>query len=231
MTAIILKAELREKREESPRETTAKKIPAVVYGPGVKNQNISVNYRDFEQALKEAGESTLIDLTVGDKNPIKVLVHDMQKDPVSDNYIHADFYQLDMKKKTKVDVALKFLGREEVMKFSGGEVSESTDKLAVECLPADLVKEIEVGLSVLKNIGDVLYAKDIKLPPGLELVSDAELPVASLRAIVEEKIEEVKPEATAEAPITEREAKSKAEEEAAAEEEGKKESSVSTKKI
>ena len=43
-------------------ETTAKKIPAVVYGPGVKNQNISVNYRDFEQALKEAGESTLIDL-------------------------------------------------------------------------------------------------------------------------------------------------------------------------
>lgn len=223
MTAIILKAEPREKNKKAPEETAVKKIPAVVYGPKVKNQNIFINYRDFEQALKEAGESTLIDLAVGDKNPIKVLVHDMQKDPVSNNYIHADFYQLDMKKKTTVAVALKFLGRDEVMKLTGGEVSESTDKLEVECLPEDLVKEIEVDMSVLKNIGAVLYAKDIKLPSGLELVSDVELPVASLRAIVEEKIEEVKPEATTEAPITEREAKAKAEEAVVATEEGKKE--------
>jgi large subunit ribosomal protein L25 len=137
------------------------------------------------------------------------------------NYIHIDFYQLNMNEKTKVDVELKFLGIEEIIKLTGGEISESVDTLEVECLPKDLVKEIEIDLSVLKNIGDVLYAKDIKLPAGLELVSDPELPVASLRAIVEEKIEVAAPESETPAPLTEKEAKAKAEEAAEAEEEKK----------
>ncbi|HRY63344.1 MAG TPA: 50S ribosomal protein L25 [Patescibacteria group bacterium] len=218
MTAIILKAEPREPGVKATKEIKSKKIPAVVYGPKATNQNILIETKEFERALREAGESTLIDLTVADKTPVKVLVHALQRDPVGGNYIHVDFYQLDMSKKTKVDVELKFLSLDEVTKLTGGEISESVDALEVECLPQDLIKELEVDLSVLKNIGDVLYAKDIKLPHGLELISDPELPVASLRAIVEEKIEEAAPAEEAPAPLTEKEAKAKAEEAAVAEE-------------
>jgi len=211
MTAINLKAEIREAGKKISEEL--KKIPAVVYGPKVENQNILIDSREFEKSLQEAGESTLVDLTVGEGSPIKVLIHDLQKDPVSGKFIHVDFYQLDMSKKTKVDVELRFIGAEEVMKITGGEISESVDKLEVECLPKDLIKEIEVDLSVLKNIGEVIYAKDIKLPQGLQLVSDPELPVASLQAIIEEKIETAAPEAEAPAPLTEKEAKAKEAEE------------------
>jgi len=221
MTAIMLKAEMREAGKKVSEEIKNKKIPAVVYGPKVENKNVLIDAREFEKSLEQAGESTLIDLAVGENNPIKVLIHDLQKDPVSGKYIHADFYQLDMTKKTKVDVELKFLGADEVMKLTGGEISESVDTLEVECLPKDLIKEIAIDLSVLKNIGDVIYAKDIKLPSGLELISDPELPVASLQAIVEEKIEVVAPETETPAPLTEKEAKAK-EEEAAAEAEEKK---------
>ncbi|HOZ36366.1 MAG TPA: 50S ribosomal protein L25 [bacterium] len=216
MTAINLKAEIREAGKKISEEVRAKKIPAVVYGPRVENQNILIDGREFEKSLQEAGESTLVDLTVGEKSSIKVLIHDLQKDPVSGKFTHVDFYQLDMSKKTKVDVELRFIGGEEVMKITGGEISESIDKIEVECLPKDLVKEIEVDLSNLKNIGDVIYAKDIHLPAGLELVSDPELPVASLQAIVEEKIEATVSEAGAPAPMTEKEAKAKEAEEAVA---------------
>ncbi len=221
MTAIMLKAEPREAGKKVSEEIKNKKIPAVVYGPKVENKNVMIDARAFEKSLEEAGESTLIDLTVGDQDAIKVLVHDMQKDPVSGKFIHVDFYQLDMTKKTKVDVELEFLGAEEVMKVTGGEISESVDTLEVECLPKDLVKEIKIDLSVLKNIGDVIYAKDIQLPAGLELISDPELPVASLQAIVEEKIEEPTPAEGAPAPMTEKEAKAKEAEAAEAEAEKK----------
>ncbi|NMC51278.1 50S ribosomal protein L25 [Candidatus Kuenenbacteria bacterium] len=209
MTAISLQAETREKGKKDFSSNEQKKIPAVVYGPKVENQNIFINYRDFERVLRDAGESTLVDLAIGGKDPVKVLIHDMQKDPLNGECIHVDFYELDMSKKTRVDVELKFLGAEEVMKLTGGEISESVDHLEVECLPKDLVKEIDIDLSTLKSIGDVIYAKDIKLPAGLELISDPELPVASLQAIVEEKIEETAPAAEGEAPapMTEREAK------------------------
>ena len=185
MTAISFK----QKPEKKVRKIflqMSRKI-AVVYGPKVENQNIFINYRDFERVLRDAGESTLVDLAIGGKDPVKVLIHDMQKDPLNGECIHVDFYELDMSKKTRVDVELKFLGAEEVMKLTGGEISESVDHLEVECLPKDLVKEIDIDLSTLKSIGDVIYAKDIKLPAGLELISDPELPVASLQAIVEEK--------------------------------------------
>lgn len=213
MTAIILKAETRQPGASKNAETKNKKIPAVVYGPKSANQNIAIEAKDFEKALNEAGESTLVDLIVAEQQPIKVLVHDTQRDPVSGNYIHVDFYQLDMTKKTKVDVELKFVGTEEIMKLTGGEISESVDSLEIECLPKDLIKEITVDLSALKNIGDVLYAKDVPLPQGLTLISDPELPVASLMAIVEEKIETAPASEETAAPMTEKEAKAKEQEE------------------
>ena len=195
MLNIKLNAHQREKKKQG----LGKEIPAVVYGPNSKNINLTINAKEFNKAYNQAGESTLIELAVGDKEPVKVLIYDVQRDTVSDKYIHIDFYQLDMNKKLAVEVELKFTGIEEVEKATQGEVTRNMDVLEVECLPKNLVREIEVDISKkLKEIGDVLNAKDIKLPAGLILVTNPEASVISVQKIKEEIFEEPKKE---EAPV------------------------------
>ena len=92
MTKISLKGTTRKVKDKTKQPEKDNILPAVVYGPNSKNQPLSLNYKEFETALQQAGESTLIDLIIDEKNPVKVLVHDLQKDPVSDKYIHVDFY-------------------------------------------------------------------------------------------------------------------------------------------
>ena len=70
------------------------RIPSVVYGPGIKNLSLYVDYGEFEEIFKEAGESSLISLEIeGEKKERPVLVYEIQKDPVTDKFLHIDFYQ------------------------------------------------------------------------------------------------------------------------------------------
>jgi len=195
MSDIKLNARQRGRGKEKPE----KKIPAVAYGPNSKNINLTIDGKEFNKVYNQAGESTLVDLAIEDKEPVKVLIHDVQRDPVSDEYIHIDFYQLDMNKKLTLEVELKFSAIEEAEKAAQGELTRNMDVLEVECLPKDLVKEIEIDVSKkLKRIGDVLYAKDITLPAGLILATDPEAALMSVQEIKEEIFEEPKKE---EAPV------------------------------
>lgn len=191
MSKIKLNARQRGKEKQG----LGKEIPAVVYGPNSENINLAIDAKEFNKAYHQAGESTLIELAVENQEPIKVLIHAVQRNPVNDQYIHVDFYQLAMNKKLVVEVELRFTGIEEVEKASQGEVTRNMDVLEVECLPKNLVREIEVDISKkLKEIGDVLNAKDIKLPAGLVLVTDPEASIISVQKIKEEIFEEPKKE-------------------------------------
>ena len=191
MSKIKLNARQRGKEKQG----LGKEIPAVVYGPNSENINLAIDAKEFNKAYHQAGESTLIELAVENQKPIKVLIHAVQRNPVNDQYIHVDFYQLAMNKKLVVEVELRFTGIEEVEKASQGEVTRNMDVLEVECLPKNLVKEIEVDIrKKLKEIGDVLNAKDIKLPAGLVLVTDPEASIISVQKIKEEIFEEPKKE-------------------------------------
>lgn len=192
MSHIQLKARSRNKNK---KERGVDEIPAVIYGPNSENQNLAVDYREFAKTYEKTGKSTLIDLAVDEKDTVKVLIQDMQKDPVSDRYIHVDFYQLDINKKLTIDVELIFEGIEEVEKATGAEVIKNLSTIQISCLPKDLVKEITIDITdKLKKIGDSLNASDIALPEGLKLVSDPENSVVSLQEIKEEIIEAPKAE-------------------------------------
>lgn len=179
-------------------------IPAVLYGHGTDPQNISVAYEPFLKAYKQAGGATLVDLSVGDKAPTKVLIHDYSVDPLTDRFTHVDFYQVNMKEKIHATIPLKFVGESMAVKGLGGVFMKSFDEVEVECLPGDLVSDIEVDISALAAFDDTLHLHDIKLPKGIELVlksnevlakvspprSDEE--IAALDEKVEMKVDEVK---------------------------------------
>ncbi|HLC89815.1 MAG TPA: 50S ribosomal protein L25 [Patescibacteria group bacterium] len=153
---------------------TQGKIPAVLYGHEIKPINLILNYSEFEKIFRQAGESTLVDLLIDQKNPVKVLIQDFQTDPVSSRFIHVDFHQVRMDEKLHAKISLKFIGESPAVKENGGILVTNFNFLEVECLPNDLVHEIEVDLSVLKNFSDSVSVSKIKVPAGIQILTKPE---------------------------------------------------------
>jgi len=131
-------------------------IPAVVYGMGEKTTSVTLNYDEFTKLYHEAGEASLVDLFLNDKDGGKVLIHDIQYDPVSDRVIHVDLRRIDMNKVMTATVELRFVGESPVIKEHGGTLMHNIGSVEVKCLPKDLVSHIDVDLSVLKNFDIVI---------------------------------------------------------------------------
>ncbi len=156
-------------------------IPAVLYGPQHKSTNIAVSAKDFEKAYRLAGGSSLIDLTVADGKPIKVLAHDIQSDPVSGEIQHIDFYQVDMKKKTTADVGLEFIGESKAVKELGGVLVKGTKTVTIECLPQHLIQHISVDINSLNTFDDIIRIQDLPIPEGVVILDQPSVVVASVQ--------------------------------------------------
>src|SRR3989338_723768 len=138
------------KREASEKVSVLRaknSIPAVVYGQGKPGVSLSISALEFAKAYSEAGESSLVDLVFADGNSKKVLIHEVQNDPVKNKALHVDFYEVDMTKKVTASVELEFTGEAPVIKVSGGIVIKHLNEIKIECLPGDLIKHFKVDLS------------------------------------------------------------------------------------
>ncbi len=153
-------------------------IPVVLYGKGKDNISLTVERKDFERAYKLSGGSTLVLLEIEGDKAKNVLVKDVQRDPVQDKVIHADFYQVKMSEKITATVPLNFIGDAKAVIDLSGSLITNKSELEVECLPADLPHELEVDISVLEDFDSVIHVEDIKVPEGVEVKDDIEEAVA-----------------------------------------------------
>ncbi|MFH1171659.1 MAG: 50S ribosomal protein L25 [bacterium] len=182
MTLILTaqQREVRGKRTNALRKHN--RIPAVVYGHTTSNIVLEVNEVPFRKVWKKAGESSLIDLKIGEADPVKAIIQDIQFEPASGKILHVDFHQVNMKEKVDVTVELHLEGESPAVKELGGTLVKDHDAIDVQCLPQDLVKEIPVHIGVLKTFDDVLRVRDLALPKGLELITDPENIIAHVEA-------------------------------------------------
>ncbi|WKZ25033.1 MAG: 50S ribosomal protein L25 [Patescibacteria group bacterium] len=182
--AIVLSAELRKERVTDKKDF----IPAVVYGSGMENTSLVLKRNDFEKVFAQSGESGLLSLQIEGGKTVPVIVKDFQADPVKHRIMHVDFFMVNMKEKVIAEVNLDFVGEAPAAKTYGGIVIKSRDTVEIECLPNDLMQKMEVDLSVLENLGDAIYLKDLKLPDGVNIIGEAEEVIANVvepRKIVE----------------------------------------------
>src|SRR3990167_10325782 len=152
--------------------------PAVLYGHGIENVLLSIPTKILEKVYKQAGESTLLDLTVDGKNQRKVIIQDIQYDNVKGNIIHIDLHEVKMTEILTTEIPLKFIGESKAVKELAGVFLANMDHLKVECLPGDLVREIEVDISVLVDFESAIHIKDIKTPKGIEVLDNGDEVVA-----------------------------------------------------
>lgn len=166
-------------------------LPSVVYGHNFEAVPIKIKYIDFEKVFKKAGESTLINLKIGGKEEPAV-IKDIQKDPVTDRIIHADFYKVNLKEKIKAKIPLVMIGESEAVK-NGGILVKTVNELEVEALPQDLPHELKIDISGLKNVGDHILIKDISISGEVKIEAGPDDIVALIQAPREEAIEEAAP--------------------------------------
>jgi len=191
------------KREGKAEDVRAEDLlPGVLYGPEIEPVSLEVDYNTFAKLHKQAGESSLIDFTLeGGKEAVKVLIQDIQYDPVKGKMIHFDLRQIEMGKEMTATIVLSFVGESMAVKEQGGTLMETVKTVNVRCLPKDLVSEIEVDLSVLNTFDDMINIGDLKLPAGIVVTDDPETMIAKVNAPLTE--EQIKAMEEAEAPSVE----------------------------
>ena len=204
-----------EKREGALHAVRAAgKLAAVFYGPKAPTTPISINEADFIRVFKQAGESSIVTLTgLGEDHD--ALIHDIDRDPVSGKIRHADFYVIEKGKKVTVNVPLEFTGVSAAVKDLGGNLIKVLHELEIEAMPKDLPHSLEVDISPLATFDDQIHARDIKLPAGVSLITDAD-EVIVLAAAAKEEVEEVVAVNVADIELSEKKGKKEEEGDAAA---------------
>lgn len=173
-------------------------LPCVLYGEGLKNIDLEIVEKDFEKIFKEAGESSLIQLEAEGKK-YEVLIHQIQKDPVSGKITHIDFFHPSSKKRIEADIEIVFEGESPAVKSLGGVLVKELHELKVKGLAQKLPREIKVDISRLENLEDRIFVKDLQVPEGIEILREPDaivVLVAEQKPEKEEKKAEVLKETT-----------------------------------
>jgi large subunit ribosomal protein L25 len=176
-----LKAEAREGHGKGAARKlrAAGMVPGVVYGHGIEPVPVAVDAKDLFHILHtDAGSNVLIDLQVK-KDHHLTLPREIQRDHVHGRFIHVDFLAVRRDEKITVDVPVELVGESHGVK-EGGVVEHHLWEVKLSCFPTDVPDGIEADITAL-GIGDGLKAADLKIPDGVELVTD---PEATIMAVV-----------------------------------------------
>lgn len=185
---ISLQATIRDKKDDPAKLRKQGVLPAVLYGEGIESVPVAVALKDFQEIFTQAGESSLICLEAAGKK-YDVLIHQLDRDPVGGQVIHADFYQPSTKRKVVVEVSLVFEGEAPAVKDFDGVLVKEIQAVEVKGLARSLPREITVDIASLKTFNDRICIADLKMPDGVECLKNPEEIVALVVPQKEEKEE------------------------------------------
>lgn len=162
-------------------------LPANIYGKNVKSLAIQVAAKDFLKVYKDAGETGIIELSVGDGEAHPVLVHNLQLHPVTSHPLHVDFHQVNLTEKVKATVPVTTIGESPAVAQKLGILLTPVSELEVEALPADLPENIEIEVKDLKEVGQEIKVKDLKISDKVTVLAEPELVVVKVGELLTEE--------------------------------------------
>ena len=159
----------------SRRLRHAGRVPAVVYGHGMKPLPISVGAREIRSALSVHGLNQVLTLDV-DGSTHLVLARQLQRHPVRHTLAHVDFQVVRRDEIVSADVPLVLVGTATLVERERGLLEHTLTSLSVRSTPEQIPQEIQVDVSGL-DIGGAIRVRDLPLPRGVTTDVDPEEPV------------------------------------------------------
>ena len=194
MEQFELKATVRKTTGNSPARELRRggQIPAVLYGPQTEPVLLSVDIKELEQIIKKGNIGSIIfNLIIqnGEKIAKPAMIKEFQDHPVSGNYLHVDFYEIDMQRKINVMIPVVTQGTSKGVE-AGGMLQIVRREIEVLCMPGDIPEAIKIDISDL-DVGDSVHLDEIPLGDNIEVASDVNFTVVT---ILSPKIDEVEEE-------------------------------------
>ena len=211
ITPTVIKGERREEfgKGSARRLRRDGKIPGVLYEKGIENIHFAVDLIEMTAIVRNDGANAIVELEL-DGEKLLAMVKHIDQNVITLDIDHIDLLGIKRGEKVTVEVPVVMEGEA----APGAVVLQETDYVEIEIDALSIPDELTVSIEG-KEIGDALYASDVKLPEGAELISDPET------LIVNVTYEQVDEDLEAEAEAAEEGgAEAGAESEAPAEEKG-----------
>lgn len=166
------------------------KLPGVIYGHKVEPTAIVMDLKDATKVLYKATSSSLVTIDLEGK-ALSVLVRERQRDYLRNRFTHVDFQAVSLTEKIRADVNIELIGVSPAVKDYNGVVVEGLNAVHVEALPTDLPERFVVDISVLKEIGDSIFVKDLPVPSTVEILTPEDEMIVLITSPAAEEVEEV----------------------------------------
>ncbi len=201
MERIVLEAEDRTELGKGPVRALRRAgfTPAVLYRAG-RSRPIKLNKRELLKFINSTmGEQVMITLKFPNEEKL-ALLKEYQVDPVKNELLHTDFYEVSLKEKVRVTVAVVLKGEPIGVKRDGGVLQHGISEIEIECLPEAIPPHIEVDVTELRA-GESIHVGELQLPEGIKVLDDPKevlatvtAPTAEVEAVEEEAAEVEEPE-------------------------------------
>lgn len=174
-------------------------VPSVLYGRGISPQPLQVEERALSRLFARGGAHSIVALSIaGTKESHKVLVREIQRDPIKPLVLHVDFYRVVMTETLQTHVPLVIVGESPAVVSGMGALVQNLDSVEVECLPGDVPSSFELDINVLERTDQNVTVGDIASPQGVEILDAPETVIISLAVArmleEEEEVEIAAPE-------------------------------------
>ncbi len=151
-------------------------VPAVIYGQQ-EPVNVQIEEHALFLTLRDAGTTHLIDVDIAGENRT-VLAREIQQHLTRGDLIHVDFMEVNMAQTITSEAALVMAGESAAAGEGLGAVALALQSVEIECLPENLVSEIEVDISQITSTSDILHVGDLTPPEGVTILTDPETVMA-----------------------------------------------------
>ena len=180
--------------------------PVHVFGHGIESLTLQCDTHELMKTIAHAGTTRLVTLKIkGEQGSKNVFIKEIQKDPFGKELFHVDFYQVKMGEKMEVSVPIVLIGESPLMRDKNRMLSHGITELSISCTPDKVPPQIEVDITVLEELDQTIFVKDIVLDPDITVHDDPEqmvIKVAEVGVVEEPEVveeEEVEGEVAAEA--------------------------------
>ena len=155
----------------APRAVLGKKVkalrrsgvtPANIYGHKIESTAVQAPTMTLKTLLRGMSRNAIIDLRVeGEPQSRPVVVRVVERDPVSTEILHVDFYQIDMSEKMRAEVPVVLVGSSPAVSTYGGVLLQTLELVPVEALPGDIPAQFEVDVSQLTELEQSVHVRDL----------------------------------------------------------------------
>jgi large subunit ribosomal protein L25 len=171
MESLILNATAREGTGKGVARKARKSghTPGVLYRAGGSATPVSFDVSQLATIFRTTNDpNTLLSVKVDDADERYCLIREVQRDPVSREVLHVDFYEVAKDYVVTVDVALSLTGRAAGTR-AGGTLRQLARTVRVECAAAAIPRTIELDVTPV-GVNEFLRVSQVPAPAGVKIL-------------------------------------------------------------